>query len=386
MAHVRLDFMLWIILFTLEPSFADTAINFFRTPTSKFASGQRSRETLLKSQILNPDSNKFLVQKDGRRLWLDKEFLHTDQDLVMPKQKMAINWVPVELKDQPHLNSRTLLNLPENTKLSLISFHQDWAKVSFGAPQGIEGYVFAGSVLTRADFAAFVFDESQNWIPVSHREGSSVRLKDGRLMPIGKIRSYAPKADIAFINQDLPLQGLQRRNLVQILRKESSDWNVSLVPGHGPVFWQDNSHKPAETSSWSTEALLKKEIYSVSFHPQDPRIGVLSAEGVFLTTDGSSWKKLSLFRNQNLPVLMGPDRTVFVGHQWSRDLGENFQPFLKFDLLAKMIQAHMNRPSPVLKLDSLSFVPPANLRFDVDTGTRKIQISGNPATHAWVVR
>ena len=370
------------------------AVHFFRSPQSKFSSGQKSLVELQKYSISETSPQMIQIEKDKRKTWLREDQLILLPKLLtqFPKGNFTLNWMPQDLKSSPAATASTLLSLPELTVLELVSLHGDWAKVKFSPPFGVDGFIPLAQLLLPIDFAAFVLlptaQAGPQWFPVSHREVSTVVLKSGSRIPLSSVESLNYRDRLGFVASDFPESGLFRRQLVEVLSKQDSLWRSSQLPGHGLVYWK--TPKPeSQTAShlnWTTDQLLKKEIFSVSFHPQNPNIGLLSADGVFFTTNGTTWTKITQFKDQNLPVLVGPDRTFFVGHVWSKDLGQTFQAFLKFDVLAKMIQAHSQRPPPQIKLDSLTLVPPHNLKVALDTGTRKIQISGNPETHAWILR
>ncbi len=368
--------MLLSLLLAL-PLTADVGVYFYRDTASRFASGQKSLAELERTRLRTQNSTSFLVEKDGRESWIEKTSLVFPDDLgTHPHQARLL--VPSALKLQASYDSRTLLSLPELSDVWVVEYFEEFARVRFGDPLGVEGFLPLQHLVLKADFAAFVARQDGRWLPVKHRERNRLILQDGQALALQDIRHLVQKTQVARVIKGT--SRLSSGNFVKVLRDNGEPWLVSQLPGHGEVYWR----RPRVTSTdrWTTSELLKMEIYSVSFHPRNPKLGLVSADGVFLTQDGENWSKLSAFKNLNVPVLVTEAGKLFVGHQWSENLGQSFKPYLKFDQVAQSVR----EPLSSLKIESLVAVSAQNVQLQIHTGTRRLSLLGNPSTHSFILR
>lgn len=101
-------------------------------------------------------------------------------------------------------------------------------------------------------------------------------------------------------------------------------------------------------NTWSFADLLKRKLYDLASFPQNPSIIIASSSGIFLTSNGKSWHKLTSFGDNNFPVLFSTKGTLFVGGYRSDDFGKSFKPLYKWDTLASLIiQATKQSPYTV---------------------------------------
>ena len=69
-----------------------------------------------------------------------------------------------------------------------------------------------------------------------------------------------------------------------------------------------------------------------------------------------SGKKLEMFENQNLPIAISKQGTVYIGQYKSDDEGKTFLPFVKWDLALKALQYQGLNQVGSLRIENISFL------------------------------
>ncbi len=391
------------------------AVKFYRSSRSFFPSGEMSRQVLEKNWIQDMAESSYLVQREKKRFWVKSSSvardLHLSSQVVSNRnqkiyqvldiqggsllaqgpQEEKSQWLPfsevsplpedlglaITLTNTPLFTkaswkSETALSLPPGSRLKIHSLNDVWAHVTFESVGRVSGYVDLTNVLTKFDFASFVALEQEQWIAVLHRDGSDLVTADRKKIPLNKVKALMTKPDLAISVVSDDSENLLLRQSLQLIRTDFQTWSLSRIPGHGEVFWRkrnsdpDNS-KPHFSKGLSLDELLKRDLVSVAFHPKNPKMAIASAQGIFLTTDGLKWNQLSIFRNQNHPLLIDSEGAIYVGPQRSRDGGLSFSPFFRWESLTPLLETKQKSLVQQLKIRRLTSPRPGILRMELET-------------------
>lgn len=404
---------------------AVSARSFYRSPGSLFASGQIHPAELTKRKKREFHEINYLIEKDKvsvkvpttallRDMDLSLKLVHSQtgaagqvvgtrgpwafvavnskkswwalsEGLPMPDDKgLAVPLTQVHLRKEPHWKTEVLRDIRPLTRLKLLGFKNDWIQVSLLTDPKVQGWVDVNSVLLKYDFASFVLPKGGRWTPVKYRQGQNMISASGEKIALENIDSLMTRPDLGILTKDIQAQGLHQRSFVMVKSWESLRWGVSTLPGHGDVYWKDEGIDPQlhlKTSSVQTvvsfEEILKKPIFSVAFHPNNPRFGIIAAEGIYMTTDGLNWRKLGHFKNDNLPVAISPNHEIFVGQYRSTDQGQSFNPFLKWEQIASMLDSKSKKGSRILRLVKIQPIGTNNVEIEVDTGRKIARLTGS---------
>lgn len=401
---------------------SELAVPFFRTPDSQFASGEKNRLDLEKRKIREQSEFRYLVEVSGKKRKIDGRSvardLHLAQQVYHPKLQKSYPVISVEgsrvwvqdlaakskdsfpineltpvvedlgaaltltgtnLRSEPDWKSNSILTIPAKTRLKILEIQEDWLKVEFESMSRISGFIDSQNVLLKLDFASFAWD-GKKWLPISHREGTEIVLKDRKHAKLSDIRAIITRPELAIVSDSANQEGLPLRQHLLIQQTENNKWNLSQLKGHGIVFWK--SSKPELTrmemdfkNTLNTDQILKLEITSVSFHPKNPSIGLVSAGGIYYTNDGWVWRKLEQFGNQNLPVLISERGEWFVGTQRSFNSGRSFQPYLHVDKLTLAVQQYLGSSLRDLRITDLSDIGKQKIKIELNTGGHKLSAS-----------
>lgn len=425
--HVVLFFLISAmgVLTPMPSDAAVSALSFYRRPDSLFPSGQAHPTDLQKKKVREFHEISYLIQKDKLSLKVPTGVLLRDMDLslrlvhsktgesgqvigtrgpwayvasgnkkswwslneglAIPDDKgLAIPLTKTFLRKDALWKTEILSELKPQTRLRLLSFKEDWIEVSLLTDPTVKGWVDVNSVVLKHDFASFILPENGKWTPVRYRQGSYMISSSGEKIAIEKVQSLMTRPDLGILTQDLE-QGLYQRSFVLIKNWESLKWGVSELPGHGQVYWKDDSKSESGSGSKtgiaqavvSFEEILKKPIFSVSFHPANPRHGIISAEGIFMTNDGLNWRRLPFFDNDNLPVAISPDHEIFVGHYRSTDQGASFHPYLKWEQIASLVEGKSKKGSRILRLVRIQPLSSKKVEIEIDTGVKTSTLIGS---------
>lgn len=402
-----------------EASFSP-AVSFFRSPQSLFQSGQARMDDLEKNQKSMQTLNFYWVKKDERKLRLTAKAVSRDLDLSFKvlntatgktgflqrfeppwyqvKYETEIRWTPSDqlvpvpddlglaLVFQTHPLRKEAQWKDESTHTALsqeryqvLGFEGKFVKVRSIANPLLEGYLDISMVLLKVDFASFVMPQGKSWEPFLHRDGSELVMKDKTRLPIEKLASIITRPEAGILNQPAG-DNLTARSTVELERGEWVQWVESDLKGHGTVFWKKNEHnilQAREKGTLSTDDVMMKEFFQYAVHPAKSEEALVSASGIFYTQDGKSWRQLTTFNQENLPVAFGPGGELFVGNFRSTDQGKTFQPYLRWEDLTGLLEKRRKRTPGALKISEVKVEEANKVQIGIDTGAWKAWLVGS---------
>ncbi|UYL07999.1 SH3 domain-containing protein [Bdellovibrio sp. SKB1291214] len=427
---------------------ASAAISFYRTKESPFSSGQASR-TILESRLISTQiESTYRVRWDRREYELEAkqilkdiqvaklvdtnsacqllslnrndsgaikvlnagatvEILETDDywARVRTYKDKVTGWVPLSmlknrhddvgvfvnimdtyLRGEAHSFAKVITTVPRLSRVQPLGFEKGFMKISFN---NMVGFVDVNHFASRADFSNLAFVDNK-WIPITHRNGEYLVSAQRAQIPLQRSLGYVTSSTRGVVIRATP-GGPQLLSRVEITKPEANIWALSKVDGHGEVWWKRNSvsHEitpVADKNTITTDELMKREIYSIAFENKSSVRGIVSAEGIYTTEDGLTWKQIPQFGKQNYPVYIHPKGQWFVGSYKSTNLGQSFEPFIRWEIVADAIEASIHRNPKLLRLTQIEAVSPTQIIINVDTGSSKIKLmsSLSDSTH-WTV-
>lgn len=276
--------------------------------------------------------------------------------------------VSTPLRTHPQFGSKPLLTAVAGSRVRAHSRSKGWIEVIMG---GRRGYLPTNAILSKFDF-----------ITTATKIDSAIENSASK-QKVQTIHTDGNRAIICEATEELNIH--QR---VKILRDTSTEWVQSRLPEHGLVWWKSEDAAKSTGDSpdrLTIEQLLKRDIYSVAFHPQNEKIGLVSANGVYSTMDGQTWSKLSFFDEEmDYAVHIHSDGSWFVGHYRSKDQGRNFREFLQWDRITSLVQEALTRTPQFLKLISLKTPERGDLEMILDTGYKKIHLISSTSGSTWL--
>lgn len=265
--------------------------------------------------------------------------------------------------------------IPQGTRLLVEKYVSHFALVSY---QSYRGFVNLTELITKFDFATFVFAEN-TWHQVGTRQFDRIISTKKKSIPLNSIKGLITpdvRGIIASGSQKIPLW-----SQVESVHDKMALWNQSKLKEHGLVWWK--AQKDTEENFFTIDDLLKKEISSVSFHPQNPLKGILSSNGVYMTVDGFYWKKLPQFEKFNGPVHYFNDLLIFVGNEKSLDGGLTFENYIQLDKLASAIELQYGFTPKKMQVKKIESRVPLKLKIEIETGIRKIKMESSLFAQDW---
>lgn len=396
----------------LDPSLAT---KFYKSPRSLFHSGEANQRLLEKNWAKDYSDFSYLVHRENRKFWVRAASVARDLQLSQAvfssrtqKQYKVLQtagasilgkpiagpgspeWLPLselssipsdtgvvmtlthtQLRQGPNWKSDSLLSVPPATRLKVLKIEDSWAQVSFESVGKTTGWVDLNNLLFKHDFASFIMTKSLRWTPVLYREGSDMVTTNKTRVPLNEVIGLVTKPDLGISLVTSDSEKLLLRQNLTLVKTEFQVWSMSRLEGHGEVFWKKKQNSTllgrAQSKGLGIDELIKKEIASVSFHPKNPHIAIVSAQGIYITTDGKSWKHLAQFGQQNHPVLVDANSNFYVGTQRSLDGGKSFSHYFKLTNLAALIEKRQQSPAQHLKVKNLTSPRPGVLRLEVET-------------------
>lgn len=295
--------------------------------------------------------------------WLDLKTNYFDMGLYYLMVSTA-------LRTQPAYSSKPLLTVAAGSRLRAHSRSKGWIEVTVG---GRRGYLPTNVILSKFDFVTSVT-----------KKDSAIE-KSASTQKVQTIHTDGNRAIVCQATEELNIH--QR---VKLLRETSTEWIQSRLPEHGLVWWKSaDAAKPVGEAPdvLTIEQLLKRDVYSVAFHPKNDKMGLASANGVYYTTDGHTWNKIEFFdEDTNYVVHIHSDGSWFVGNYRSKDQGRNFREFLQWDRITSIVQEAITRPPQYLKMVSLKTPEKGDLEMVLDTGYKKVHLISSTSGSTWLYK
>lgn len=287
-----------------------------------------------------------------------------------------INLVDTFLRQEPRFGSVILTTLPRLRRVIPIEITKNFLKIQY---EGRIGFADITQFLSRADFATLAYHPQKNWQPVLYRNNNTAVTKSGEAIPLKEILGYVTNSRRGIVKKSDGITTPPIRARVEITQFEAHIWGISHIKGHGHVWWKKEDlfvekTKPATTHTLTTEQLLKREIHSIAFESSTSVRGIVSSEGIYRTEDGQIWTLIPQFEKENYPVTIHPNGTWFVGSFRSKNQGKSFEPFIRWDNIAKAIEAAYHRNPRYLKLTKIEPLPNSKVIIHVDTGNYKVKL------------
>lgn len=279
------------------------------------------------------------------------------------------------IKTKAEDRAAILTTIPLGTAIEVEKFQGSFALIRY---QNYRGYVSLSEIITKFDFASFVF-ASGEWQPIKRREFDQVITKTNKKVSMNDISGLITPQQVGIIassSQKIPLW-----SRVQTTQTNVASWQLSKLPEHGLVWWKPN--KEFEQVYYNLDEILEKEISFVSFHPFNPYKGIVSADGVYVTQNGTHWKKLPKFESYNGPVFYLNDLLLFVGNFRSTDGGQTFENYIQIDKLASAIEFQYGFTPKKLQVKKIDSPTPTKINIEIDTGIRKIKMESPIFTQNW---
>lgn len=317
-------------------------------------------------------------EKTAQRSW----WAVTEIQPVPDDLGLAVPLTTVSLRKTPDWKGELAESIAPLERLKILQFQDHWVEVSPLADTNITGWLDLGSLVLKHDFATFALPKNGKWTPIRYRQEQYFVTGSGDKIEIKDVKAMMTRADLALLSENLDSIGLHMRSYLTINSWEYITWAVSKLPGHGEVYWKSTStesHKnlAAKEDLLSFDELLKRPIFSVSFDAKNPREGLISAEGIFLTEDGLTWRHLRQFHNDNLPVAMSADGELFVGSSRSTDGGKSFLPYLKWEQVTSMIEGHNKKSPRITRLVRIQPLGKHKVEIEIDNGIKTTRLEGS---------
>jgi hypothetical protein len=421
-------FLVSFLIFLTTPLLAavPSAIKFYKSPSSPFASGEMDIKFLEKSQLSELPEFSYFVNSGKKSIWVKGTNLARDVQLgnfvfsnlknrkykviqvqgsllwgmpigegsnlpewlsledvnpVLDDLGIAMTLLPTKLRESASWQSLSILTLPEHSRLEILQFKEKWAQVKFESVGSMIGWVDLSSLVLKFDFASHVMTSDKKWIPVMYRQGENMMSPNHGPIPLSRITAIMTRPNLGIAIKADDTQGLMLRQNLPLVSARNQVWNLSRLKGHGEVYWQAPLLK-REDDILTTDQIMKREITSVSFHPKNQKMGILSSQGIYLTLDGEIWRKIPNFKNRSYPVLIDTESVIYVGGERSLDQGKSFFPCLKWESLAHLVEAKQRAVPKDLRITSIAQLKPGIMKYEIQTDLGKMRWSAKIANRA----
>lgn len=279
------------------------------------------------------------------------------------------------LKKNSSAESPVITTIPQGERLIPLNYHNGYAEVRY---KNYLGYVSLSEVITKYDFCTYAYFNNQ-WHPIKSRQYDYLIDNKKQKIHLSKITGLIVNDQLGIIGSNS--QKIPMWSQVNLINNQQKNWSESRLKDHGLVWWRPDSSS-IETY-YSIDDLLKKEIASVSYDPKNPLQGILSSHGVYITENGTQWKKIEKFNDYHGPVHYFSPALIFVGNYRSIDGGKTFDNYIQLDRLAHMIEDQYGFYPKKLQVKKIETFKPYRMKIELDTGNRQIKLESPLFAQDW---
>lgn len=370
----------------------DRKIAVYRSVTSVFSSGEVQQSVLQKGLSRTTLVPWWQVQTAAGQVgFVPAERVFTAQQMASVPVTEGLSYLQLstaltkglsELHQSPARDSKIKLQVPEGQVIQVLNFaiakdpDENWIRARY---KNQEGFMDLRDLSTAMDLISSVALKNGDLERVHYTLGGWMFTQQGRKIGAGEVASVDWKPQ-AFLAQDTQLKEstkpsgqlittLPAGSRVQLLRPVQQEWGHSFVPRLGLMAWANQvvSLAPTPAQVLSTEELFQQGLFDMATHPSRPLLRVASAKGIFLTENGTDWRRIKGFDHQNQAVTFTGGGHLVVGDRISADLGKTFEPLIRWDTVTPMIKSATQRVPSWMRITSINSRG-EDLRVDVEIG------------------
>lgn len=366
---------------------AGSSIPFYRDTKSLFPSGEVGIDELERTKVGDRSELWFSVKNQRGSRWLPENQVLFYRDFYQPSPMEAIAYV---IRDSESMRDKKGWFPDKTIKQGLImSVHQIRSDWSCGSDHRGPLCVPTKNIILGIDTAKRILDDKGQWHEFQERQNHFFMTKKGLKLLYSQIKNWENDSEIGFIKPpkdsslahhslegDLDIPPYSR---VTVLDKKWLHWKQSLLKNHGPVWWMEKTKSELEIPPI---ILTEEEAHELPLFDkaESKTLSLLSGNGVFLSTDGATWRFLPEFHEQNLPVAINPKGHLIVGDKISLNRGNSFQPYIRWEEVAFMTHQMLGHNPKQLRLVSVHSSDAKIIEFHVETGYKTLVFHFNTIT------
>lgn len=366
------------------------SIQYFKSPTSPFPSGETTIERLQQNQSdgVQTQSSYYLYknQKISKNILNVTTALDLSASTSLRDLGFFLTLKTTNFKEKADLNSKTIFKINAQSKLTAIGFKNGFVYLEYNHRHG---FVNISDCMSKFDFAKAIYAKNpkkniKEWFYVKSRSFDQIEtVNNGPVIHLNQVEGVFPdttKAIVSTTDQSLPLW-----TSIEIKNETEFSWRKSKLPGHGLVYWKNDSANSNNENKIKIDELLKKEISFVSFNPKNPKQAIASAHGLFITNDGENWREIEQFKDYTGPVLFYNEFLIFAGNYKSTDAGATFENYIQIEKLSEAITDSMGYYPKRLQVKKIKTIKPFKVEVDLDIGSRIIKVQTPVYSQDWKV-
>jgi hypothetical protein len=227
----------------------------------------------------------------------------------------------------PPKSARKLGALREGSFVQTLKIAPEWIEIAFG---GAHGYIRRTDAVTLDDLIDTT--EILHALPL--------------LTPLPLRSSPLPFSNVA--------KTLTGGVKLKIIGESPLRWGQARLADLGEVWWpmsDDGDDESRLTATrLPTRELFSRKIFDMAANPSVPNEKYISAQGIFHSNDGEQWTRIPFFKEENHPIAIARNGSLFVGAFESRDKGRTFQSWIRWDSLIATLKNRYRTTPQGLKI------------------------------------
>ncbi len=405
-----------LVLIFLSFSAAVQAVPVYLNPSSLFSSGSFPREVLeRKTHDIRVEAWYHVKTADNKTGWLPSAHVLAPLELT----KFVYSKDALRIRTSPHMESLSSYTWPPDLKLRVLEIRGDWVfceritqlsgprnswlrtdELKIKSNELGRAWMKSNTKLTSTpsrDSHLIETIPAHHFVEILLESKETLKVQaEGYIGFIAKSQAVTPKdlgntsvyPKFSYDLKRIPLmkeasaesaliEELKEVSPLKVLNRELQKWGQVKISDEGTFWWPiDDENLASETSDQTiqltTSELFDRKIYDMVSSPDIPYLKFASARGIFKTLDGKTWTQMNQFKDDNYPLAVSPNGTIFIGAFASQDHGDTFEPYLRWENLitAARVKFHASpRYLQLLKVVPLDFLG-NELELKMDIGQK----------------
>jgi hypothetical protein len=352
---------------------AEQVRDFYKSPLSSFRSGQAPLNLLNKKKSSAQTLKMNLVAIGKYQEWVPASHLYTIKDFQFTALSPMSSYTKTNAIIYKKINGKwtPFTRIKKGSAFLVEQMTAGWA---CGEYEGDYVCLANDQIIMAIDLAKKITTKEGKSFDFLERREDQLITKQNQKIYWKEILNWSADSNVALV-RDIPMltsQGnLTQFERVDIKESKMQYWIESIFGNHGKIWWKMQNAPTIvddDTLILSTQEIKERGIFDWSTNKKS--LAVISARGIFLSQEKDTWKFINRFSEVDHPVAIGPNRSIFVGDQYSSDGGVYFEPYIRWDLLSATIQEQLHRPPTFIKVTKIYFPNEKSkeVYFQIDTG------------------
>ena len=348
-------------------------------------------------EVLDVRGNDFKCKYQNSIFWISERYLspvNNDLGFIITTKKAIL---------KPYSKNDEIKNIKEGLKIKALEFKNGLVKINW---ENSYYYIDAKNIISRFNFATRIKKTKTDiWYNVKSILYNKV-VTENKYIFFQDVNEIYTERKFGYVITDFANVRSNRNINSKVIKKLSRFVPVSMqeiynLPSIDSIPKTSSARKLVRIKpiniindlyfnkkSWTSDEIFNRNIFDIVTSKKSPDLMFASANGVFRSVNGGKlWEKLNQFEDKNLPIAIASSGNIYIGQFKSSDGGDNFIPYVKWDMVLKAIQYQGVNQVGLLSIDNINFLDDDENALKLElklNNNKKTSIVSHDGGNSWI--